>query len=376
MAKYKAGIIGCGRVAALLEHDKLRGHPCTHAGAYTAVNKTEIVAGCDINEDRLRQFGEEWGVKALYKDYHEMLEQEDLDIVSIATWGDTHAEITIAAAEAGVAGIICEKPIALSLIEADKMIETVERCNTRLVINHERRWSSNYHKARELIEEGEIGELKLINANTLGGGYGCVWNSESSPVILEDYTLVRDGTHLMDMLTFFAGEPDWAVGFVEMERWDEGVFVPDVAHGMIHFESGIMASVEASGGRGYFNFELDIQGTRGRILIGNEVLAMWKTDVSPRYEGFWELAERPFPAPEKQRNIFVGGVEDVIKCIETGKESISNGNEARLALEMIMGIYESARQCGAKVEIPLTVRSSPIETMVNTFGLSKETRFL
>lgn len=368
MDKYKVGIIGCGRVASLLEHDKLREHPCTHAGAYAAVDKTEIVAGCDINEDRLRRFGKEWGAKALYEDYREMLERQDLDIVSVCTWGDTHPEITIAAAEAGVKGIICEKPIALSLTEADQMIETVKRCNTALVINHERRWSSNYHKAKELIEEGVIGKVELINANTLSGGYGCVWDSKSSPVILEDYTLVRDGTHLMDMLTFFAGEPAWVSGFVEMEPRETGVFVSDVAHGIIHFKSGVIASVESSGGREYFNFELDIQGSRGRILIGNEALAMWETDVSPRYEGFWELAERPFPAPAKQKNIFIGGVEDIIECIETGKESISSGNEARMALEMIMALYESARQDGVKVKIPLTVRSSPLETIGKKSG--------
>ena len=362
--KFKVGIIGCGRVASLLEHDRLRGHPCTHAGAYAAVDETRIVAGCDINEDRLQIFGEEWGVKALYEDYRQMLECEELDIVSICTWGDTHAEITIAAAEAGVAGIICEKPIALSLIEADRMIEAVERCNTRLVINHERRWSSNYHKAKELIQDGAIGELRLINANVIGGGQGYFWTNETSPLILESYTIVRDGTHLMDMLTFLSGEPDWVIGLVDMEIYQEGLFVPDIAHGIIHFKNGHIASVEASGGRDYFNFELDIQGSNGRILIGNEALAMWEADVSPRYEGFRELAQRPFPAPSKQKNIFIGGVQDVICCIKKGKESISSGHEARMALEMIMAIYESARLGGIKVEIPLQNLESPLEIML------------
>ena len=73
IAKYRVGIIGCGRIASILEDDPLRLKPCTHAGAFHLHPKTEIVSACDINKERLTSFGKRWGIKRLYKDFNEML---------------------------------------------------------------------------------------------------------------------------------------------------------------------------------------------------------------------------------------------------------------------------------------------------------------
>ena len=78
MKTYKIGLIGCGRIGTLLEEDKLRGKPCTHAGGFNAISSTKIVAGCDIDSSRLKKFGTRWNVDRLYKDYKKMLLQEKL----------------------------------------------------------------------------------------------------------------------------------------------------------------------------------------------------------------------------------------------------------------------------------------------------------
>lgn len=359
--KFKVGVIGCGRVASLLEADHLRPHPCTHAGAYQEVKETKIVAACDINEERLHLFARCWDVSSLYLDYCQMLEEEELDIISVCTWTDSHAEIVIAASEVGVKGIICEKPIAFNLRDANRMIKVCKKNKTKLIINHERRWDSYYRKAKELIQKGEIGELRTIVGNVL----------TSRPEVRDWHTnyknvgggpLLHDGTHLMDMLDFFAGEPEWVFGHVE--RRNKNISVEDMASGYIYFKNGVHATVEGGGLRNYFNFELDIQGSLGRILIGNEALGMWIADVSPRYVGFRELKPVSFPKPEKNRNIFVAGVQDIISCIKEDKESISNGEAGRRALELVMAVYESARLGGVKVELPLENLESPLEMML------------
>ena len=222
MKKYRVGIIGCGRIGSLLEEDPLRGKPCTHAGAYNQHSDTDIVAACDIDRKRLKAFGKRWNVKTIYEDYRNMLEKENLDIVSIATWTHLHCQIVLDAAQSDVKGIYCEKPIALNLDEANLMLESCKRYNTKLVINHERRWDPYYIMIKELIEQGTIGELRTIVGNAL---------SDRSPKVSTDKfgggPLFHDGTHLTDLLRFFAGEAEWVIGHEERAYGKE--FIEDTA---------------------------------------------------------------------------------------------------------------------------------------------------
>ncbi|MBI4827269.1 MAG: Gfo/Idh/MocA family oxidoreductase [Nitrospinae bacterium] len=141
---YRVGIIGLGRIASLLEDDPLRGKPATLAGAFAAHPKARIVAGCDINTERRGLFARRWGVKKLYADFHDMLARERLDIVAVASWTETHAEAVIAAARAGARGIYCEKPIAINLAQARRMIAACRRSGAAMVVGHERRWARPY----------------------------------------------------------------------------------------------------------------------------------------------------------------------------------------------------------------------------------------
>lgn len=361
MQMYRVGIIGCGRVGGFLEYDPLRGHPCTHAGAYRACPKTEIVAACDINRERLRKFGKEFGVSHLYEDYKEMLQNEELDIVSICTWTDTHTEMIMECAKMGVKGVICEKPIALTLEDADMAISLCRQTGTRLIINHERRWDSYYLKVKELIMEGVIGELRTIVGNVLTSApQPGDWHAEYR--FVGGGPLLHDGTHLMDMLRFFGGEVDWVIGHVE--RQTKGINVEDVAYAFIQFKDGAHAVIEGGGLRNYYNFELDIQGSNGRILIGNEVHRFWVREKSRHYLGFMCLEERPFPSPDVIVNPWVAQVEEMISCIQNGHDSISNGEDGRAALELVMAVYESARLGGEKVTLPLNLSGSPLEQMI------------
>ena len=111
MSKYKVGIVGCGGIAHF------------HGNNYNRFDEFEIVSVADINQESVDQYAEEFSVSGKYTNYLRMFEEEDLDVVSVCTWQGTHAEITIAAAGSGVKGILCEKPMAINLGEAESMIE-------------------------------------------------------------------------------------------------------------------------------------------------------------------------------------------------------------------------------------------------------------
>jgi predicted dehydrogenase len=340
--KFRTGIVGCGRIGSLLEEDSLRGKPCTHAGGFSALPSIHLSAGCDIDPDRLQKFGKRWDVEGLYSDYQEMLEKENLDILCIATWTALHSSMTLEAAKAGIKGIFCEKPIAINLSQAQKMVRVCKSKNISLIINHERRWDANYQRARKLILSGKIGEIRTIIGNTLS------WKPGKLPV--SDFgggPLFHDGTHLADLLLFFGGPVRWVSG--HETRPGGKKYIEETASAMLGFKNGSIGFIEGGGARKYFNFELDIQGSEGRLLIGNSGQELYITKKSRRFTGFHELEKIPFPKPAKYESPFIGGAREMLKTLRTGKAGTSTGADGLRALEIISAVYESAQQKGKRV---------------------------
>ena len=344
MKIYKIGLIGCGRIGTLLEKDKLRGKPCTHAGGFKALSNTKIIAGCDIDHSRLKNFGRHWGVNRLYKNYREMLHQEKLDVVCIATWTNLHASMVIEAARSGVKAIFCEKPIALNLHDGCQMVRFCKKRNIPLIINHERRWDSYYLKAKQIITTGRIGEVRSIVGNTLSSEPG------KHPTRTHGGgALFHDGTHLTDLLLYFGGPVEWVSGH-EVRPYGKK-YIEETACGMLGFKSGALGFIEGGGSRKYFNFELDIQGSEGRLLIGNDGRKLYLAKKSRRFSGFQELKQVRFPEPKKTINPFEGGARETLKCARTGKDGISSGADGLKALELIFAIYRSAEIKGRKLKL-------------------------
>ena len=118
---------------------------------------------------------------------------------------------------------------------------------------------------------------------------------------------------------------------------------------MLGFKNGAVGFIEGGGARKYFNFELDIQGSEGRILIGNSGRELYITKKSRRFTGFHELEKVPFPEPKKYESPFIGGAREMLKTIRTGKAGTSTGIDGLRALEIISAVYQSAQQKGKRV---------------------------
>ena len=342
MKKYKTGIVGCGRIGSLLEEDPLRGKPCTHAGGFSALPTTHLSAGCDIDPERLQKFGKRWNVTRLYSDYRDMLEKENLDILCIATWTPLHANMTLEATQAGVKGIFCEKPIATNLKQAREMVRVCQKKNIPLIINHERRWDAYYQQARKLILSGKIGEIKTLIGNALSWKPGKLTVSDHG-----GGPLFHDGTHLTDLLLFFGGPVAWVSG--HETRPGGKKYIEETASAMLGFKNGAIGFIEGGGARKYFNFELDIQGSEGRILIGNAGRELYVTKKSHRFTGFQELEKITFPEPKKFESPFIGGAREMLRTLRTGKAGVSTGKDGLRALEIISAVYQSAQQKGKRV---------------------------
>ena len=327
-----------------------------------AAPNVELVAACDIDGGRLDELGRRYEVSHLYSSYEEMLHREEIDLLVIASWTSTHAPIVLEACKVGIRGILCEKPISTDLAFADAMVAACRDAHVPLVINHERRFDRYYRKAREIIQTGEIGELRTIIGNVLCRRWaGGRWKDH--PELSGGGPLLHDGTHLIDMMRFLSGDIGWVSADVEVGGVESDVEITAAA--MLRFRNGVIGFIEAGGDREYFNFELDIQGSHGRIRIGNGIIGLQISGESRMYTGFEDLLPAEFPAPsEGAVNPFAGAVVELIECVQTGRTSLSSGEDGRAALEVINAIYRSASSDGRRITLPLVDRQPAFQALI------------
>ena len=337
--QYRACIVGCGRMGGTID-EEVRGGPnvlllpYSHAAGYTACERTTIVAAADVVEENLERVCSKWNIPKRYTDYREMIEEEAPDILSVATRPGNHAEITTFAAEHGVKGIYCDKPLCASMEEADAMVEICEKNRVKFNLGTQRRYTPGYIKMREIVESGEIGERRSVIARASGGA---LWGY----------------THAADMLLFFSGdsEVEYVQGSVDVEDSDfednRTEIDPTVVMGYVRFTNGTHGvSVPGSA------YEFEVACTDGVVKSlnnGNQFQLRRRTEASGGLEHV------DFPDYERKSGT-VGCIEDIVDAIDRGRETQGNIYLARMSTEITFGIVDSQRQKGARVSMPMQNR--------------------
>jgi predicted dehydrogenase len=314
--------------------------PYSHAAAVDRLPlDVDLVAVCDLSQPLIDQFTERWGQRwpnlRSYTDFRQMLDQEQIDILMVATPDDKHAFIVVEAAGRGVPAILCEKPLATTLADADAMIAAVEQSGTLLSIEHTRRWDPFFHRAKELIDAGVIGEVKTV-VSTLHG---------------DRAMLFRNGTHAIDLLCYYAGSTPthvWANledgfdGFTEY-RGDGGHDPSSEpgATGYIRFENGVRGIYNGTKGS-LANAEWDIAGSAGRIRISATTAELYTVDGTSG-----EVVQRAYPAAMIMTGGIQGAWEELIGVLANGGTNAdlrSNAYEARKTVQLLTGMLTSHDQ--------------------------------
>lgn len=327
---YRAGIIGCGSISA------------AHARGYQGTPGIELVAAADPVERARTGMQAQFAIPRVYADAEEMLREEKLDFVSICLWHPLHAPFTLQAARHRPKAILCEKPMATCLAEADAMLAACDEQGVKLVIGHQRRYNHSWTRARQLLADGAIGELRMVNVQTGEGLLNC-------------------GTHVVDAIRYLAGDPatEWVFGAVERQsdRFERNVCIEDCCMGLIQFVGGVQALVQCdlTGTSNVENYT--ITGSDGILEVGQRSVrwlrggAGWETEDTG-YDDPWVLQARAALA-------WVEGAADGHR---------GEGQQARRTLEILMGIYQSARE-RAVVRMPLAVGEYPLAAWVDEGGL-------
>ena len=328
---YKAGIIGLGFIGA---GDQVSGDALgqnvkdlggTHDATYVRHPRIELVAGSSRDEGRRQRFAARNGGARTYAEWREMLNAEDLDIVSVATYTHVRAEIVIGCAERGARAIFCEKPIASTVADGERMIAACERCGSLLVVNHNRRFESNHRALRDLVAAGRLGQLTSAMVQWSSGRLGNV------------------GSHMFDALRMLTGREVLGVsGVLDMAgkpdcRGDQ--FRDPGGWGLFRLEAGLMATVTAPD-YGLVAPQITLCGTKGRALVTG--------DIEVEYaDGNSESLPR---ASVSNMDVAVG---EIVDWLDRGFEFSYSALGAVKTLEVIAAFHVSEARNGSWVALPL-----------------------
>lgn len=349
---YRAAVIACGRISR------------AHASGYIANPNVELTACADIDPEALEAFGSQFNIPSQkhYLDYNEMLEQEKPDLVSVCSLHHLHSSMTVDAAKHKPKAILCEKPIALSLAEADAMMDACGRSGTLLIIGHQRRFSPQYIAAYKALKAGEIGELQSVETH---GHPGC--------------SLMVDGTHTIDLIRWYAGDGpvNWVFGQIDADdhgsAW--GGRVENAALVFSRFASGVRCFMtlghHSSPERGLdpvwpdvpgkVYHQIILRGTRGQIEIDGDAPVEGRPWVRLVRNG----AVEEIPLPQFSKGTHAGVIQAMLETLETGIPHILEASSARATLEVIMAAYESSRR-RTVVELPINVPENPLFDMLDS----------
>lgn len=337
MKTYRCALIGLSGIAVAPVQSSLSGGrsvlPYSHASALAAIPNADIVAVCDIFPEAGEKFrslwGDRWPDARFYTDVDELLDSEEIDILGIITPDNLHADIFINAANRGIKGILCEKPLATTLADADRMIEAAEANGTVVAVEHTRRWDPFYHRVKELIDAGWIGEVQTV-VGTLHG---------------ERAMLFRNGTHIVDLICYYAGaEPTHVFAQLEDGYDDFTEYRGDGGHDP-DSEPGASAYIRfANGVRGFYNgtkgspahTEWDITGSKGRIRISPNVTELFTLDGESG-----QMVQRPFPASMVMQGGIQGAYLEIMDVLESGGTTRSTPAEARNTVACLIGMLDS-----------------------------------
>jgi len=334
--KLRVAISGC--------HRMLTRTPGSHnfATAFNAVQETQVVAVFDRGAKTREQFvdcwRDVWGNIATYGDYPQMLKEVKPDIVCIATRQTMHAEQIELAVQFGARGILCDKPLATSMAETDRIVSACQ--NVPLLFALDRRWMGRYQHLRKMIADGAIGTITTII------GYGLP-------------NLINHGCHWYDTLLALAGdvEPVWVSGLVEDvsgEPEDSTRRMDPTGRGQVGLANGGVFYVIPGG-----SISFEVVGDKGRLLLFSDARESFIWTESDN-----ELKLRQVELPEEPEDWPAGRsmVRDLVQAVQTGGRTSCDIEYARRATEIGFAIHVSSENKGMKITLPLEERTFRIES--------------
>lgn len=315
----RGAIIGCGGIAP------------AHVNGYDLTGRVKLAAVSDVRGEAMAAIAAELPQLLTFRDYRQMLVEVRPDVISICTWPRLRLEIIEAAAEAGVKGILCEKPLALQMSEVDQMLAVCERAKIKLAVGHQNRFHPMFTTADELVQAGRIGKIREIRGEIAS-------------------SLANNGPHLLDLIRFLLGDPRAVEIRCECERngplFNRGLPAEAAAEGDIQFEGGVEVHFR-TGTRSTSLHSVEIIGETGTIQASLERVMLNGKRVAAVDEQSGEVCRK------RQFSEFIDWVQGRSPSYKAAAQS------GALSTELVLAAYDSARQ-KQSVRLPLANRGDVI----------------
>jgi len=346
---YGFGIIGLGLIADF------------HARAIKEMRGGKLVACCSRSQEKADSFAEKYQCKG-YSSLEQFLSHPELDIVNICTPSGAHLEPALAAVAAGK-HLIVEKPLEVTLSRCDEIIRACEKNSVKLTSIFESRFFKLTSIIKKAVDQGRFGQMVLCDAYIKWyrsqeyydkGGWRGSWKLDGGGA------LMNQSIHAVDLLQYFAGEVEEIQALTETIG-HQGVEVEDNAIALLRFRSGALGVIEGSTSvyPGFLK-RIEISGTQGSVIMEEEDLKAWcfkkefLEDKKIRKQ-FFSRTKSGGGASDPGAIDFHGHqyqFENMVEAIKNNNVPLIDGYEARKAVEIILGIYKSARE-GKRVKLPL-----------------------
>lgn len=331
MKRLKVGVIGCGSIARR-----------RHLIEYEANANVEIVAVCDLVSERAEEMAAKYNAKA-FVNYKELLASGDLDAVSVCLPNNLHAPVSIEALNAGY-HVLCEKPMAISKVEAENMIQAAEKNDRKLMIAHNQRFVSSHQKAKQLIDSGEIGKIYSFKT-TFGHPGPEAWSIDGRDSWFFDKeqafigALGDLGVHKSDLIRYLLGEIVEVGALVETNA-KENTKVDDNAVCIVKTEDGVIGTLTAS-------WAYTAGGDNATIIYGENAILRLEDDpvysLIVQYKNGetvnYELDKIQTNEEGGQTNTHV--IDHFVDSIIHNRQPLIDGEEGKKSLEVILAALES-----------------------------------
>ena len=338
---FRIGLVGCGRISK------------NHFDALRKVDGLALAAVCDIDGERAARAGDDQGVP-WYRSLDEMLRAGDVDVVTICTPSGLHSANGIAAAQAGK-HVVTEKPMSLSLRQADDLVRACDDAGVQLFVVKQNRLNPPIQLLKRAADKGRFGRIFMANVTVR-------WQRPQDYYDAEPWrgTWEFDGGAIMNQASHYVDLMQWLVGPVEsvmgktatqarrIEAEDSGI-------GILKFRSGALGLIEVNVLTYPRNFEgsITIIGERGTVKIGGTAVNRVEHWTFAEYDDDDKLVEAANTNPP---NVYGFGHEgyyrNVLAVLRGEAKPETDGRAGRKSLELILGIYESTKT-GCEVAIPM-----------------------
>lgn len=306
--RIKCGIIGAGRIGKL------------HAENIVAnIKSVEVTAIADLYPDTIRDWAAELGIKKVYAEYRELLQDPEIDAVLVCSSTNTHSQITIEAAQAGK-HIFCEKPIDYDVARIHAALDAVAKAEVKFQVGFNRRFDHNFGKTRELVQAGKIGDVHIVK----------VTSRDPEPPSL-DYVKVSGGLfldmtiHDFDMVRYLTGsevEEVYATAAVLVDPAIGEVGDVDTAVISLKFKNGALGVIDNSRKAVYgYDQRVEVFGSQGNITVSNDTPSL---AVLSTTDGV--LGDKPkYFFLERYRDSFIAEMQEFFDCIDRDEEPSVSG---------------------------------------------------